>query len=55
MFDQISETEIEEIWKRETSDEDEVTSLNGKHDWKMVRRLCEFINVHDNITNHVVW
>ena len=49
VFEEITEEEIEEIWKREGSDDDEPVRLNGKYDWETAKRVCDFINTHDNL------
>ena len=45
----ITEEEIEEIWHRETPDEDESIRLNGKYVWDTAKRVCEYINAHEDI------
>ena len=49
MYDEITEDEIEEIWNREGSDDDEPVRLNGKYVWETAKRVCDFINAHDDI------
>ena len=49
VFDEITEKEIEEIWNREEPDEDEQVRLNGKYAWGTAKRVCDFINAHENI------
>ena len=48
VFDEITEDEIEEIWNREGSNDDEPVRLNGKNVWEIARRVCDFINAHDD-------
>ena len=49
VYDEITEDEIEEIWNREGSDDDEPVRLNGKYVWETAKRVCDFINAHDDL------
>ena len=48
VYDEITDAEIEEIWTRETPDDDEPIRLNGKYVWETARRVCDFINAHED-------
>ena len=39
VFDEITETEIEEIWRRVETDEEEPVRLNGKYVWETAKRV----------------
>ena len=49
VYDEITEEEIEEIWNREDPDEDEPTRLNWKFVWETSKRVCNFINGHEEL------
>ena len=49
MFDEIAENEIEEIWRKGDNTDDEPIRLNGKCVWETARRVCDFINAHEDI------
>ena len=49
VYDEITEDEIEDIWKREDPDEDEPIRLNGKYVWEAAKRVCDYINAHEGI------
>ena len=49
VFYQITEAEIEEIWNRKTPDQEEAVRPNGKHNLEMAKRVCDFINTHEDI------
>ena len=49
MYDEITETEIGEIWHRECADADEAIRLNGKYVWQTAKRVCDYINSHEDI------
>ena len=49
VYDEITEDEIEQIWKREGSDDDEPVRLNGKYVWEAAKRVCDFISTHDDL------
>ena len=48
VFDEITEEEIEEIWRREPPDEGEPIRLNGKYVWETAKRVCNYINAHED-------
>ena len=48
VYDEIAEAEIEEIWQRE-GPEDETIRLNGKYVWDAAKRVCVFINTHEDL------
>ena len=47
MYDKITEAEIE-IWKREGPDV-ETVRLNGEYVWETAKRVCDYINSHQEI------
>ena len=49
VFDEITEAEIEEIWIREAPDEGEPIRPNGKYVWETAKRVCEYINTHEDL------
>ena len=49
VYDEITEKEIEEIWQREGTDDDEPIRLNGKYVWETAKRVSDFINAHEDI------
>ena len=50
VFDEITEEEIEEIWRRgDPSNDDEPIRLNGKFVWESAKRVCDFINAHEEL------
>ena len=49
IFDEITEEEIEEIWKADTRDTGEDTRLNGKYVWETAKKVCDFINAHEEL------
>ena len=49
VFDEITDEEIEEIWQREDQDLDEPVRLNGKYVWETAKRVCDFINAHEDL------
>ena len=51
VFDEITENEIEEIWNREYRDESDPIRLNGKYVWETAKRVCDFINTHEDLVN----
>ena len=48
VFDEIREDEIEEIWNREDGG-DEHIRLNGKYVWETAKRVCDYINAHEDM------
>ena len=51
VYDDITEEEIEEMWKADTQDTREDIRLNGKYVWETAKRVCDFINAHDDLIN----
>ena len=49
VFDEITDEEIAEIWQREGPEEDEHIRLNWKFVWETAKRVCNFINAHENL------
>ena len=49
VYDEITDREIEEIWKRDGPDDNEQVRLNGKYVWEMAKRVCDFINRRDDL------
>ena len=49
VYDEITEDEIAEIWQREGPDGDEPIRLNGKYVWETAKRVCDFINAHEDL------
>ena len=49
VYDEITESEIEEIWKTERQDNDENVRLNGKYVWETAKRVCNFVNSHEDL------
>ena len=49
VYDEITDDEIAEIWQRETPDVNETIRLNGKYVWETAKRVCDFINAHDDL------
>ena len=49
VYDEIADNEIEEIWMREAPDEGEPIRLNGKYVWETAKRVCEYINAHEDL------
>ena len=45
---EITGDEIEEIWNREDQG-DEPVRLNGKYVWETAKRVCNFINAHEEL------
>ena len=50
VYDEITEDEVEEIRNRETPDDEPIRS-NGKYVWKTAKRVCDFINAHEDLIN----
>ena len=48
VFDSITDEEMEEIWKRKCQDEEDVR-LNGKYVWEAAKRVCDFVNTHEDL------
>ena len=49
VYDEITEKEIEEIWQREVPDRYEPIRLNGKYVWETAKRVCDYINAHEDL------
>ena len=49
VYDEITEVEIEGIWKKEDPSEEEYDRLNGKYVWETAKRVCDFINAHEDL------
>ena len=47
VYDEI--TEIEEIWRRVETDEEEPIRLNRKYVWETAKRVCDYINAHEDL------
>ena len=45
----ITEDEIMEIWERQDQDDEEPVRLNGKYVWETAKRVCDFINAHEDL------
>ena len=50
VFDEITDGENEEIWKRDGPDDNEQVRLNGKYVWETAKRVCDFVNRRDDLT-----
>ena len=51
VYDDITEEEIEEMWKADIQDTGEDIRLNGKCVWETAKWVCDFINAHDDLIN----
>ena len=51
VYDEITEEEIEEMWKADIQDAGEDIRLNGKYVCETVKRVCDFIRAHDDFIN----
>ena len=51
VFDEITENEIEEIWKEEDLSDNEPIRLNGKNVWETAKQVCDYINAHEELIN----
>ena len=49
VYDEITEVEIDEIWKKEDPSEEEPVRLNGKYVWETAKRVRDFINAHEDL------
>ena len=47
--DEITDAEIDELWNREAPGDDEAIRLNGKYVWETAKRVCDYINAHEDI------
>ena len=50
VYDEITEAEIEEIWMKETLDEENVR-FNGKYVWETAKRECASSSPHTRISS----
>ena len=51
VYEEITEQEIEEIWRKEDPSDDEPICLNVKYVWGTAKRVCDFINAHESLIN----
>ena len=49
VYDEITDEEIAEIWNREAPGQEEPIRLNGKYVWETAKRVCDFINAHEEL------
>ena len=49
VYDEITDGEIDDNWNRETRDREEAVILNGKVVWETAKRVCDFINAHEDL------
>ena len=50
VYDEITEEEIEEIWRKgDPSDDEEPIRLNGKFVWESAMRVCDYINAREEL------
>ena len=49
VYDEITEAEIGEIWQREDPAEDDTVRPNGRYIWETAKRVCDFINSHEDL------
>ena len=49
VYDEITDDEIQEIWNKEEPEDGEPVRLNGKCVWAAAKRVCDFINAHEDI------
>ena len=49
VLDVISEGEIEEIWNRETPDNEDCFGIYGKYVWEAAKRVGDYIDVHEDL------
>ena len=49
VYDEITDAEIEEIWREEDLSDDEPIRLNGKYVWETAKRVCDYINAHEEL------
>ena len=48
VYDEITDNGIEEIWSRDDSG-DEPIRLNGRYVWDTAKRVCDYINTHEEL------
>ena len=51
VYDEITDDEIAQIWKREDPGDCEDVRLNGKYVWETAKRVRDFINAHEELVN----
>ena len=49
VYDEITDEEIEEIWRRDDPDYEEPVRLNGKYVWETAKRVCDYINGNEDL------
>ena len=49
VYDEITENEIEEIWRKGDDPDDEPIRLNGNYVWETAKRVCEYINADEDL------
>ena len=49
VYDEITDGEIEEIWRRDDAGREVSVRLNGKCVWETAKRVCDFINRRDDL------
>ena len=49
VYDEITDAEIDELLNREDPGDDEAIRLNGKYVWETAKRVCNYINAHEDI------
>ena len=49
VYDEITEEEIEKIWMKEDPSDNEPIRLNGKYVWETAKRVCDFLNAHEDL------
>ena len=48
VFDEITDAAIEEIRREDLSDDEQIR-LNGKFAWETAKRVCDYINAHEDL------
>ena len=48
VYDEITEDEIDEIWRRDDKDPEEPVRLKWKYVRETAKRVCDFINAHED-------
>ena len=49
VYDEITDGEIEEIWRKVCPEDVENVRLNGKYVWETAKRVCDFMNAHEDL------
>ena len=49
VYDEITDAEIDELLNREDPGDDEAIRLNGKYVWETAKRVCNYINAHEDL------